>query len=198
MKRPILRLVGWVIAVLAVLRLGGELRSAGLEGKTARYGIVSLELARTPDEVNAVLSEWRDAGKLEAAKKNVLLDFPFIVAYVGALLLTLLWSADQVREARRHLWPRAFWSLCCAILVFLAWAQIAAGLLDVLENIGMLRYLDGHVEWTLIQVVWISAAVKFGIVILGLAAFLFTLILWLVLPWRLYLRVVRLGTQPPS
>lgn len=114
-----------------------------------RHGIVALELAPGPRRARRIVDDWHDAG-VAAAREAIRLDWWFIPSYV-------LFGT----------------SLGLALHVPLASAAVAvAGSLDVVENVAMLRVLDGdaNAQW----VAFPAASVKW----LLLAAAAFGAILW--------------------
>jgi hypothetical protein len=91
-----------------------------------------LALAWTRDSATSLLDQWGDRSR-ERMRSVVHWDFLFIPAY--ALLLFTLCSL--VAEQMRPIAPAV-----ARIGVTLAYAQPAAGLLDCIENVGLLRLLD--------------------------------------------------------
>ena len=112
-------------------------------------GIVSLEVARGPAKAREIVTTWGDDG-VAAARESVRLDRTFIPSYVvlGASLAALLDA------------PVA------------AGAMVVAGGCDLVENIGLVRVLDGRYEsqwltfgasatkWTLLAVAPILALLR--------------------------------------
>lgn len=84
-------------------------------------GIVGLELARDPAAARRIVAVWEDEG-VAAARTAIRLDWAFIPSYV--LLGASLGTALDLPVA--------------------AGAVVVAGALDVVENVAMLRVLDGH------------------------------------------------------
>jgi len=98
-------------------------------------GIISLELAATTDAVLAVTETWNEAGStddelIKVAVNNTWLDFLFLTCYS----LFLFTAARQLS---------AFF-YCKRIFKTVAYAALATGLLDITENIGMLKSLYGQ------------------------------------------------------
>ena len=121
-------------------------------GKLPHEGnIVAFELARTPKQVDNLFNAWGDDGK--AARISILLDFGLIASYVtgaaGLLVAIARWTSG----------PWQYLGLC---LVPLA---VIAGLLDVVENLSLLRILRAGLPAAEapVQVAWLCASVKFGL-----------------------------------
>lgn len=123
-------------------------------------GIVSLELCWSKDRASQILDAWRGERLINVAITNIGWDFLFIPFYAGAIGLYCGWAATHATE---------FWAL---ILVSLAWSQVAAATLDVVENLAMLRMLKANVvdSEKLPRTATICAAIKFLFVFLGLGS----------------------------
>ncbi|HVE70149.1 MAG TPA: hypothetical protein VNI54_02185 [Thermoanaerobaculia bacterium] len=139
-------LIGTVALSFYLTAQGKQLIRAGTPG-----AIVDLELAWTKTAAQSVIAKW--ANVLHVARRSIYVDFVFIVFY--SLLLRMVCAA-----ASQHLnggWQRAG--------ELLAWGMLVAGVLDVIENIGMLMMLNGNFAPVLI--VSIAAAVKFLLLAAG-------------------------------
>jgi hypothetical protein len=84
--------------------------------------ITSLQYAGTQQRAESTLEAWTRNGQTESAKHSITLDWPFIALYVLTLALF------GILTGRR----------------FVVAGACAAGVLDVLENGGLLVLLDGH------------------------------------------------------
>lgn len=89
-----------------------------------KYGIVSLELARTPQKANTIIDSWGNNGK-GIALFSLGLDYLFIAAYTATLWLFCRFFAQSLREKNECLSKTGN---------FLSWMVILAGILDVIEN----------------------------------------------------------------
>lgn len=100
-------------------------------------GILELEFAYNAVKATAVMNSWTDPGQVDnipAAKLNTWLDFVFLTCYSLFLFhICQLFAASFTG----YLYP---------IGMFLAKGALVAGVLDVLENVGMLVTLHGHVS----------------------------------------------------
>ena len=114
---------------------------------------IRLEFPWTQRGAHEILSQWDDAAK-DAVRKNLVLDFIFIVSYVGGLVVAGAMASAALGPAP---WAGAA----------ITWAVIAAGLLDVCENIGQFAMLGGWCGafWPLLTSV--CATVKFLLVIIA-------------------------------
>lgn len=157
----ILPLVGLSLLMLLILNLIG----LPLITPAAPYGIVSFELARDETQASAVLASWDQPARLRAAF-SLGLDFLFIPIYTCALTLTCLWAARFRRERRRL----PSWLVTIGMPgIPIAWAQLGAGLLDVTENIALVRILLAGVSSPWPPIASICAFSKFSLLAAGIS-----------------------------
>jgi hypothetical protein len=100
------------------------------------HGIIRLALIRDPGAAAAIVQTISDAGKADAAKTSIRLDYFFIPAYVallGFLGLIAARLAEPLGFARLIPW------LCLVVGL-----QLGAGVLDGLENVGLFAMLVGR------------------------------------------------------
>lgn len=163
------------IAVAASLASGAWLGYHGreLKERSENRGILALEFTMNHNRANEVIAnlikpkqdpetkqeqEYRDLRPLAVA--NIWWDFLFIAAYVTSTAFVCGFAAAG---------NQGFWG---AVLLSLAWLQLAAGTLDVVENVCMLRMLEStelHSSALPITTT-LSATLKFVIVIAGVGA----------------------------
>lgn len=93
---------------------------------------VQLQIAGTRAKAAALLARWGDDGR-RRARLSIWIDFGFLVAYSTTLALACAAVAEASRTASEWRASLGLW---------LAWGQWAAGLLDAVENLAMLRMLD--------------------------------------------------------
>ena len=125
-----------------------------------RYSIVHLELAGNEEKARQVIAAWDASGSRDSAVLNVLLDFPFLVVYSTTIGLACVMAAN-VFQSRARWWV--------SVGVTLAWGQWLAALLDVSENVALLKMLRGSAvvePWP--QIAQWSAVSKFILVGTGL------------------------------
>lgn len=168
----------WVFLILAPLSYlyptwMGEV-CPGMANRTAPWGIVSFELARTAERAQAIVDSWsvRDRGSVLL---SLGLDYLFLVIYPAAIAL------GAVLVARR-LAPR--WRLGSRLGFLIAWGAVLAGLFDAVENYALIRILQTAdlAHWP--GVAYHCAVAKFGLVVAGLLYLVFGGILGLVLKRR--------------
>ena len=112
-------------------------------------GILRLEVAGRPRRAEAIVRAWEARGALGAARRSIAVDWPFIVFYSVALaaLGTLAGRAGDAETAGAAL----------------AYAGVAAGLLDVVENVGLRRMLDRRFGFALVTAC--LACLKFVLIV---------------------------------
>lgn len=111
----------WLVAALALIGAIGLLDGG--------FDIVSLELARTAEDVRRVIAT-RTVSQARLVA-SVLADYPFLIAYAGALAGGSVWVGDRLPSV----WPRlAGWGM--------AYAAVWAAILDSLENVGLVIELS--------------------------------------------------------
>lgn len=113
-------------------------------------GIICLELANTHQKVQHTLAAWKSsstsgADLIAIAKNNTGLDFIFLFFY-ALFLFTCCIHLAQSLPNKKIFSKTSYVMAACAL---------AAGILDIFENIGMLKSLNGNGSE------WIAAATAF-------------------------------------
>ena len=127
--------------------------------RTGGPGIVPFELAGTPERSRAIMDRWGEEGRA-AARRSLLLDYPFLVAYTGFNVAACGAASDALRE-------RGLTGLASAGRP-LAAAQIAAGTCDAVEDTALLGVLAGRDD-RLPAVARAFAIAKFTLLAIGWA-----------------------------
>lgn len=122
-------------------------------------GIVPFEVAGTQEEAREILGEWGSAGR-DAARVSLRVDFAYLIAY--SLFLAVACTVASQRLARRGMTRLA------RLGPILGWSMFAAGAFDAIENVALLRVIDGNTE-TWPGVALYAAIPKFAITGIGLA-----------------------------
>jgi hypothetical protein len=133
-------------------------------------GVIDFELARTSEKASEYYALLGDEGRDEA-RKQLYLDFPYLVLYglfyAGACLVV------AARAAERGMDKLARWGGPFAIA-----GLVAAGC-DAVENIALLRVLDGHTDQPWPGIAFTFASAKFllisAAVLYAVIGFLLTL-----------------------
>lgn len=166
---PIAWQQGFFLSLL-VLTLLVMTRLARLERplKEAGAGIVAFELAGTQERAQAIMAGW-GAVNCQRAPRQTYLDFVFLVLYSLTLALGCGLAARAFAPG----------SGLTTLGPYLAWAQVDDGLLDVLENVALIRLLRGSQSASLPHIARGCAPPKFAIAGLGVAYVLNDGLTWL-------------------
>lgn len=117
-------LLGALTLRLAILFVFGTALMAfvdvPLQGPHSPYGIVSFELAGSPNRALAILVQWQTHDALGHAKLSLVVDYLYMLIYGGFFVMLSLWFGARRDE---HVWRfRA------------AWAAVGAVAFDLLET----------------------------------------------------------------
>ena len=149
----------WLLAlalVYAVVQIAIALANRPLSTEAAPDGIVTLELAGSPEEAAPIVEEWARVGALDEAGISLGLDFLYMPLY-GALLAGLVIAVAQ--RAGKERWGR-----------LVAWAPFVAVAFDVVETVALTRVVDNPSAGGWAALARVCALPKFGLLAV---AFLF-------------------------
>ncbi|MEX2393475.1 MAG: hypothetical protein WD826_03235, partial [Actinomycetota bacterium] len=145
MRRSAVNVAAWWFLVAATLWVGSLLTD---------IAILPLEFAATGERANDVIANFAD---LDAVEASVYIDFAYLVLYGLTLFLATKWASTVYLTSSL----RAFG-------VFLApLVPVAAGL-DVIENVAILRMLDGGADGIWPAIAAACAYPKFLIVLVAI------------------------------
>jgi hypothetical protein len=147
-------LLGVTLLLLIVFGITGAPLTTG----AAPYGVVSLELAGTVENMYQILTSWDVNMQLRAAF-GLGLDYLFMVAYACTIAFGCGMAAQVLQ---RSCWPLAGWGN------WLAWGVILAALLDVIENIALSVILFGTVVPPWPEIARGCAIPKFTLIFMGI------------------------------
>jgi hypothetical protein len=127
----------FMLLLIATVLFFFWLESTGRRLRTAEapLGIVSLELADTPERARQIIDSWGETAR-DAARRNLSMDFVFIPLYTTLLAVAGI-MASRWFVAGGYVWMGN-------LAVALAWGQWIAGLFDAAENCALLRTLQVH------------------------------------------------------
>jgi hypothetical protein len=135
-----------------LLILGDPLRTA-----SAPAGIVSFELCAIEGTCQSLLEEYGESRRLVAAGFSLGFDYVFLFLYPSALAI-LLRVSSRGRGNRAE-----------AIGAWLSWGAVLAGLLDAIENAGLLAMAwSGQATPAFAWTAALAATAKFALVGLAL------------------------------
>jgi hypothetical protein len=151
MKPKLLLLLLFVgtIIMMAVMRWHG----APLITPVSKAGIVSLEVAKTIEQSNIIINQWKKDDVIQQAITNTYIDFVFLIFYALFLYTYCFFISFKQKP----------WA--ATVSRTLALAALAAGLCDVIENYFMLQMLEGAVTPTFAFLSWLFAVIKFGLLV---------------------------------
>jgi hypothetical protein len=142
-----------------------------LRTNAAPNGVVSFELAWTPERADAIIFSWENSRWLDLPQSldheispklyaafGLGLDYLFMPAYALALSLGLLLMMRG----------RPVWYLQLA--AWMGWGMFAAALFDAVENFALWKELTGSVLSPYPEIAALCASVKFILLIAGLLA----------------------------
>ena len=119
-------------------------------------GIISFELARTPQRASEILSAWDDEGR-DAARRSLYLDYPFLVFY--GLFLAGACSAVARRAGELGRAPLA------TVGILLAWGALLAAWSDAFENLALLLVVGEHTSQPWPGLAFSFATLKFALLV---------------------------------
>ncbi len=118
--------------------------------------IVRFELAKELSVAERVIQEWETHGKLKHAIIGIYIDFLFILLYTSGLSVACVYFG---RLSGHEILMRTG--------KFFTYLLIVAGICDVIENIAMLKSLQGTATRWSVLLAYDMATTKFSIVILS-------------------------------
>lgn len=116
----------------------------------AEPGIIAFELAQTIDNANAMVSSWEAQDVLGQKKFSLYFDYIFILGYAGSLFIILKewWTKTEKK-----------W------IYYLSFLPILAGILDGIENFGLLQIVYHQGSQFYASLAFYTASVKFAILL---------------------------------
>lgn len=149
-------LIGTCIMIVVMTKTGASLKTA-----TTPKGILDLEFAYNTSKTTIVLNAWAPNSNIDntgAAKLNTYLDFIFLFFYS----LFLFFTCDKIARITKNKTGS-----------LIANGALYAGLLDVIENAGMLMTLSDGGSGTTAFITTFSSVIKWA---LAIAAVLYVLV----------------------
>lgn len=144
-------LLAWTI----FLTILSQLLNSPLRTSAAPAGIVSFELARSPETAKLIIASWNKGTQLSAAF-GLGLDYLYMVSYAFTISLACLLTADRMKGWLAH------------IGIIMGWGIFLAAVLDAIENVGLMYSLVGYTGGFWPEVSFWCATFKFAFIILGI------------------------------
>ncbi|MEP6711085.1 MAG: hypothetical protein ABJA37_01650 [Ferruginibacter sp.] len=156
-----IRKFSWIFLIAGTLIMICVMSFSGkpLKNAATPYGIINLELANSAIKVQNILNAWdndisKNTDVIAAAKKNTWLDFIFIIFYTSLFYFLC-------KKLVSFFLKNSGWKHAGNIV---STGAIIAGLLDVGENTGMLKSLNGNVSDNIALFTACCAAIKWMLV----------------------------------
>lgn len=131
---------------------------ARLRTDASPFGIVSLELAGTPEVAQRIYAAWGETGQ-QVAQFNIRIDYLYLIAYGIALSIGCAvarrWWAGRSRQLAHLGGP-------------LTWAMLVAALSDACENVMLWQMLHNPVDARWPSLARGFAVLKFALLAVGL------------------------------
>lgn len=127
-----------------------------LQNAAAPQGMVSLELAWTPERVSQMLASWSEETRMGLAF-SLGLNFLCLFALTNTLALGCVWAAERVRSG-----------LPAGAGALLAWGQWLAGAVWAVENSLLAAAIFGHASGASMAAASALSVVKFALTGAGL------------------------------
>ena len=153
----------FVLTLLVMITLAWMARPLGAAGAS----IIDFELAGTLSKAQTIMAGWGEANK-QVARQQTYVDFVYLVLYPLTIALGCGLAARQFSAG----------SWLVTVGLYVAWAQLVAGLLDAIEDVALLQLLQGSQNPSLPLLARWCALPKFAIVILGLIYVLIGVFAW--------------------
>lgn len=121
-------------------------------------GIIAFELAHKLEVANDMVAQWEALDVIPLKKFSLFFDYIFIIGYAGSLFLVL---QDWWRKSHKN------W------LKFMQYVPILAGVLDGIENIGLLQIVYHQGTQFSASLAFYCASIKFILLVPAVLSVLF-------------------------
>lgn len=121
-------------------------------------GIIAFELAHKLEVANDMVAQWEALEAIPLKKFSLFFDYIFIIGYAGSLFLVL---QDWWRKSHKN------W------LKFMQYVPILAGVLDGIENIGLLQIVYHQGTQFSASLAFYCASIKFILLVPAVLLVLF-------------------------
>lgn len=128
-------------------------------------GIIAFELAGTIENANQMVAQWEALNAIPLKKFSLFFDYIFILGYAGSLFLVF-----------QEWWKRTDkkW------IMYFSYVPILAGILDGIENLGLLQIIYGEGTQFSASLAFYCASVKFALLLPSILLMLY----YLFVKWR--------------
>ena len=144
-------LLGSVVMIYVMAKTGAPLKTPA-----TLHGILDLEFAYNAEKTTVVINAWASLDNIVAAKLNTWLDFLFLFFYS----LFLFFACKKIAGT--------FHGTVAKAGQLIAKGALVAGFLDILENMGMLIALNGHISGSIALCTTFVSVIKWVLAIMAL------------------------------
>jgi len=164
-----------IVLFILIYFVGGKASpDPGLLVEGVKYRRPLMALEKEPNAKEQLFKKWGKETKAQL-RSALYWDFLFILIYPAAGVIGCFMAGRFLDRAQILSFKFSF------VIILL---QLAAGLFDVIENLIMLRVIDGLTSNFWLSIARISTVGKFGLIGLGIIHALFGLLAWLYMTWR--------------
>jgi hypothetical protein len=148
-----------IILIIGIILTIGVMRylDTPLKNDVCKHGITSFELAKDVNKTVAIINSWDEHAKISV---SISMGFDFLFILVYTTLIALLIYKVSKSFTGNHFVKR--------IGIVLLNAIFFAGLLDIVENIALIKLLFGEYQQIWSSIAYYFASVKFAIVLVCL------------------------------
>jgi hypothetical protein len=143
-------LLGSLVMIYVMAKTGAPLKTA-----STPLGILDLEFAYNTAKTSSVINAWATSDNIAAAKLNTWLDFLFLFFYS----FFLFFASKRIAGT--------FQGVVAKTGQLVAKGALAAGFLDILENMGMLIALNSHISGSIAFCTTFFSVIKWGLAIIA-------------------------------
>lgn len=152
-----------IIGVLLVICIAAmQVFDTSLKNEVCKQGIISFELAKEVSVSEAIIKSWNTKAKINAGL-SLGFDFLFLLVYTSFIALLIY-------RINTKLWKGKPFYKTGVILII---ATFLAGIFDVIENISLIKLLQGDLKQIWTSIAYYFAILKFGILILAILYLIF-------------------------
>ena len=144
-------LLGSVVMIYVMAKTGAPLKTPA-----TLHGILDLEFAYNAEQTTVEIQAWASLDNIVAAKLNTWLDFLFLFFYS----LFLFFACKKIAGT--------FHGMVAKSGQLIAKGALVAGFLDILENMGMLIALNGHISGSIALCTTFVSVIKWVLAIMAL------------------------------
>ena len=146
--------IGTIAMMVVMAKTGATLKTA-----TTPLGILNLEFAYNTAQTTEIINAWKipeHPHKIFAAIYNTFYDFLFLFFYAGFLFLACNKIAENIKGPASKAGK------------LIARGALLAGIFDILEHIGMLISLHGHISAAVSFLTVFFSVIKWALAIIAL------------------------------